>query len=177
VAQVGLGQVDAALRSFEQLQAQDPGGGAAQWSGTLHLQQGQARLAEAQLRGALERASGDSRGFALLWLYLATEAEGRGRATIAPHLDDVDPKTLVGALLHHFAGRLDREQLLALARQPADMERLNLAEAWFYLGQQHLVRGETEAAVQAMHRVLDTDAVPYREHTLARLALRRLQGE
>jgi lipoprotein NlpI len=53
------------------------------------------------------------------------------------------------------------------------MERLNLAEAYFFIGQRHAALGEGDEALKWYERVLQTRAVPYREMTFARLELQR----
>jgi lipoprotein NlpI len=174
VALVGLGRLDDALPAFEALARRGNRAAALNWLGSVQLVRGQPAAAEQVLREAVATGGDDDREFALLWLYLAAEQLGRGQAAIAPHVAAADPNKLTGALLHFFAGRIDQAALLKLAGQPAEMARLNLAEAWFFIGQQQLVRGQTDDALRSLRRVLDTGALPFREYTYALLLVARL---
>jgi lipoprotein NlpI len=176
VALVGLDRLDEALPALDALALGGSRQAALKWTSSVQLLRGQPAAAEANLREVLSSEPNDARAFDLLWLYLAAERQGRGREAIAPHLANTDVSRWPGALLHHFGGLIDRDAVLKSAAQRSDMERLNLAEAWFYLGQQALARGQTEDARLAMGRVLDTGALPYREHTFARLFLERLNA-
>jgi lipoprotein NlpI len=174
VALFGLGRTEAALGEFEGL-AQSSGAAAAlSWAGALSLHLGRAAEAEKQLREAVDKAGAEEREFALLWLYLAAERQGgRGRAAIEPYLESSDAAKLSGALLRFLAGTLDRDALLKQAREKAEMERLNLAEAYFFIGQRHDAQGQRDEALRWYERTVQTGAVPYRELTFARAELQR----
>src|SRR5262249_40859167 len=114
------------------------------------------------------------RDFALIWLYIAAEYQGgRGKQAIAPYVDAIDSKQWAGTLLHFLDGRLDRDALLKRAREPAEMERLNLAEAYFYIGQQLAARPKREQALPWFVRATETKASPYREVTFSQLEMQR----
>ena len=103
------------------------------WLGTTHYYLGEYAQAEQVLRDTAQSGGGDEREFARLWLYLAAERQGgRGREAIGPFVADVDASKLTGALLHYFDNRIDRDALLKVARARPEMERLNLAEAYFF---------------------------------------------
>ena len=70
-------------------------------------------------------------------------------------------------------GSLDRDALLKKTREKPEMERLNLAEANFYIGQQLAARGQREEALRWFARTADSGASPYRETTFAQLELQR----
>ena len=78
-----------------------------------------------------------------------------------------------GVLAHHLAGRISQDEMLRAARKDKQMERLNLSEAWFYIGQRLLLAGDTESARRMFQRTVDIGALPYREHAFAQLELRR----
>jgi lipoprotein NlpI len=82
-----------------------------------------------------------------------------------------DVKKFSGALLHFLDGRIDRDMLLKMAREKPELERLNLAEANFYIGQQAAGRGQRDEALKWFTRTVETEAVPYREVTFTRLQL------
>jgi lipoprotein NlpI len=110
-----------------------------------------------------------------LWLYIAAEQQGpgRGKTAIAPHLQSTDDKRLPGAILRFLDGSLDREALIKQAREKPEMERLNLAEAYFFIGQKAALSGQSDDAARWFTRTLETGATPYREVTFARYELQR----
>ncbi|HEY1131833.1 MAG TPA: DUF3857 domain-containing protein [Roseateles sp.] len=171
VALVGLARPADALAAFSQ-QAQLGAGGS--WLGTAHYMLGDYARAEAALRDSAANASGEARQFMLLWLYLAAERQGgRGKAAIADDLAVADTGKWSGALLRYLGGSLDREALLKLAREKPETERLRLAEAYFFIGQQLAAQGRRGEALPWFERTVATQAVPYREFTLAQWELKR----
>jgi lipoprotein NlpI len=175
VALVGLNRLDEALTAFGALKDTERRLVALQWMGSIESMKGRPAQAERHLSAALAEAGGDA-DFSAIWLYLAMEQQGgRGKEAIASVLDRADPKVLTGALLHFMAGKLDQAALFKLAREKPEMERLNLAEVNFYLGQQALARGQLDEAKKWFRRSLDTGAVPYREVTFAQLQLANLK--
>ena len=91
---------------------------------------------------------------------------------MAEHIASTDAKKLTGAILRHLTGSLDREAVLRVAAEQSSMERLNLAEAYFFIGQRLLNQGQRDEAERWFQRTLDTQATPYRELTFARLELK-----
>jgi lipoprotein NlpI len=143
--------------------------------GTAQYYAGQHAAAVLSLQEAVREAAGDDRGFALLWLYLAAQRQdGQGRAAIAPYLAEVDASRWPGVLVRHLAGQASADDVLQEARKDKRMERLNLAEAQFYMGQKRLLDGDPAAARTLFERSLEIGATPYVEHMLARVELRRL---
>lgn len=172
VALIGLGRPAEALAAFNQ-QAQLSGSGGS-WLGTAHYMLGDYAQAEAALRDSATHASGEVRQFTLLWLYLAAERQGgRGKEAIADELAAADASKWSGALLSYLGGSLDREALLRRAREKPETERLRLAEAYFFIGQQLAAQGRRGEALPWFERTLATQAVPNREFTLAQWELKR----
>lgn len=170
VALVSLGRPAEALTAFSQQALL--GGGAGSWLGTAHYMLGDYASAEAALRDSAANASGEARQFTLLWLYLAAERQGgRGKAAIADELATADASQWSGALLSYLGGSLGRDALLKLARDKPETERLRLAEAYFFIGQQLAAQGRRGEALPWFERTLTTQAVPYREFTLAKWEL------
>lgn len=174
VALLGLGRAEEALASFARITPQARTAAISSWMGAVQLYLGRAAEAETLLRDAVANGSGDEREFALLWLYLAAERQGgRGREAIAEHVDATDAKKLTGAMLRHLVGTFDRDGLLRQAAEKPAMERLNLAEAHFFIGQRLLAQGQRDDALRHFQRAVDTGATPYREVSFARLELMR----
>ncbi|KPF47906.1 hypothetical protein IP80_13060 [beta proteobacterium AAP65] len=172
VALAGAGRAEEALASFARITPAARPASAASWMGSLQFTLGRPAEAEKLLREAVANGTGEGREFALLWLYLAAEAQGgRGAAAVDEHIEATDPQKLPGALLRFLLGRIDRAALLKQASAKPEMERLNLAEAHFFIGQKLLLQGQRDEAMRAFQRCLDTGATPYRELSFARMAL------
>lgn len=176
LALLSLGRADEAVDAMRQ--AREPGhtGFATKGLGNAQYYQGRYADAEASFREAAEQSAGEDREFALIWLYLSAERNGgRGRAALAPHVEQVDGGRWPGAVVHYLAGRTTQEQLLREARKDKQMERLNLSEAWFYVGQQLLLSGDVDGARRMFQRTVEIGALPYREHAFAQIELRRAE--
>jgi lipoprotein NlpI len=174
VALVNANRLDDALTSFVAMEKGSRRAMAAKWLAAIELVRNHPAEAEKFSQTAVETSGGDDRDFAVLWLYMAAEQQGgRGKAAIAPYMAQTDVKKFSGALLHFLDGRIDRDALLKMAREKPEFERLNLAEANFYIGQQAAVRGQREEALKWFTRTVETEAVPYREVTFARLQLQQ----
>jgi lipoprotein NlpI len=174
LALLSLGRADEAVDAMRQ--AREPGSHAFATKGLGNAQYYQGRYAdaEASFREAAEESDGEDRDFALIWLYLSAERNGgRGRAALAPYVEQVDAARWPGAVIHYLTGRTTQEQLLREARKDKQMERLNLSEAWFYVGQQLLLAGDVDGARHMFQRTVDVGALPYREHAFAQIELRR----
>ena len=172
VALVGLGRLEDAVAVFQRQAEQGSTRGS--WLGLTHYLLGNFERAEVVLRDSAANASGEARHFTLLWLYLAAERQGgRGKAAIAGDLDAADASQWGGALLRYLGGSLDRDGLLKLAREKPETERLRLAEAYYFIGQQLVAQGRRADALPWFERTVATQAVPYREFTLAQRELKR----
>jgi lipoprotein NlpI len=174
VAQLGGGKAEEALATFARITPATRSPAVASWMGSIHLLLGRPAEAEVLLRDAVANGNGDEREFALAWLYLAAERQGgRGKAAIEEHVEGTDPKKLTGSLLRYLVGSLDRDGLMRKANEKPEMERLNQAEAHFFIGQRLLAQGQRDEALRAFQRAVDTQATPYREVTFAKLELQR----
>lgn len=175
VALIGLNRPAEALQTFQSLAQLPQQPAAGNWLAQTHFLLGDFARAEAALRDSLQSSGGDEREFSVLWLYLVAEQQGsgRGQLAIAADLAAADATKWPGALLCFLGGSLDREALLKVARERPEQERLRLAEAYFFIGQQLSAQGRRGEAMSWFERTLNTQAVPYREFTLAGLELRR----
>lgn len=176
VALIGLGRPAEALAAFREQTALAGGTPADSWLGMAHYLLGDYAQAETTLRDSASSASGAQRQFTLLWVYLAAERQGgRGQAAIADELasQDADSPEWGGALLRYLGGKLGRDDLIKLAKAEPTQERLRLAEAYFFIGQQLAAQGKRSEARAWFERTLTTQAVPYREFTLAQWELKQ----
>ncbi len=173
MALASTGRYDDAAAAFEKLLDTAARATALKALATVEMQRGRHAQAEQHLRQLVDFSNGEQRDFALLWLFLAAEQSGRGAAALAPHLGGIDGSRWSGALVNYFGGKLDREALLKKARDSAEMERLNLAEAYFYIGQRFALQGQRDEALRWYERTVQTKATPYREYALAQQELQR----
>jgi len=174
LALLSLGRPDDAVAAMRQTKEPGHRAFAAKGLGNALYYQGRFAEAEASFRDAVDNASGEDRDFALIWLYLSAERRGgQGRAALAPYVEQVDADRWPGAVIHFLAGRKSQDDLLKQARKDKQMERLNLSEAWFYVGQQLLLAGDADGARRMFQRTVEIGALPYREHAFAQIELKR----
>jgi len=177
VAQFGQGKAEEALAEFKRL-AEQQHPGMANWAAGVSYHLGRYADAENWARSAAERASGEERDFALIGLYLAAERQGgRGKAVLAAFLPSTsqqdDDAPFSAALLQFVQGGIDRDTLIKRARAKPDLEQLNLAEAYFYIGRLLDTQGLRDEALRWYARVVEIGATPYRETSFSQLELQR----
>jgi lipoprotein NlpI len=174
LALLSLGRADEAVAAMKSAQEPATKSFVTKGLGNAQYYQGRYADAEASFREAAQESSGEDRDFALIWLYLSAERNGgKGRIAIAPFVEQTDVERWPGAVVHHLAGRISQDDMLRAARKDKQMERLNLSEAWFYVGQRLLLAGDTDGARRMFQRTVDIGALPYREHAFAQLELKR----
>lgn len=177
LALMSLGRSDEAVTEMQQFKNPSSRAMLDRGIGSALYYQGQFAQAEQSFRQAAQDSSGDDRVFALTWLYLAAERTGgKGKSAVGPYLDSVDKAAWPGVLVHYLAGNASQDDLLKAARQDKRMERLNLTEAYFYVGQQMLLAGKPDDAKRMFQRTVELNATPYREHALAQIELKRASG-
>lgn len=170
VALIGLGRLDEALAELQQIDSSEEKGNARHWIGALLAHMGRYAESEKVLREALGVSDGEQRDYVLLGLYIAAEGAGKnGREAITAYAANADAGKIPGALLRYFNGQMDLKAVYQLAEADNNMRRLNLAEVNFYAGMQSLVQGDSATSKRRMLEVLETGALPYREHTFASL--------
>lgn len=174
LALLSLGRADEAAAALRNVREPVSRAFVAKGLGNALYYQGRYAEAEASFREAAADAGGEERDFALIWLYLSAERNGgKGRAALAPYVAQVDADRWPGAVIHFLAGRKSQDDLVREARKDKQMERLNLSEAWFYVGQQLLLGGDPEGARRMFQRTVEIGALPYREHAFAQIELKR----
>jgi lipoprotein NlpI len=177
LALLSLGRADEAVAAMKSAQEPATRHFVTKGLGNALYYQGQFADAEASFRDAAHESTGEDRDFAVIWLFLAAERNGgKGRDAIAPFIEQTEAERWPGAVVHHLAGRINQDEMLRAARKDKQMERLNLSEAWFYIGQRLLLAGDTDGARRMFQRTVDIGALPYREHAFAQLELKRASG-
>ena len=174
LALLSLGRADEAVAEMQQFKNPNNRAQLDRGIGGALYYQGQYAQAEQSFRQAAQDSSGDDQVLALTWLYLSAErGGGKGKAALNPYLAGVDKGAWPGVLVHYLAGNTSQDELLKMARQDKRMERLNLTEAYFFVGQQMLLSGKTDDARRMFQRTVEINATPYREHALAEIELKR----
>jgi TPR repeat protein len=111
-----------------------------------------------------------------LWLYAARERAGEdGESGLAASVDGLDPREWPMPVARFFLGKLGEAKLLAAARdQDAQKEREQLCEAYYYLGQAHMIRGRRERARDMFRKAVATGITNFVEYAGARAELARM---
>ena len=152
-----------------------------------YFRRGHARFYEGRLeqaaddfaKAAADRTEPGAKPYAMLWRAWTLQRLGRALPPDAEALAVKDPP---GAwpqpALAMFTGQASPEQVLQqLAQRQGDDRELALAEAWFYIGQYHLNRGETGKARDAFEQARAQGITIYIEHVAAGFELQRLSGK
>jgi len=177
VALVGQQQLEAGMQALDRAR-QLGRAGSGSWLGIVQYTAGQTDLAAQTLQSQLADAAGEEQTFGLAWLYLAREKQkpGQGLTAIESYLPNTDADKWPGAILHHLAGHLSRDDLLKVAQAEPEQTRLRMAEASFFIAHMQLLKGDQADAIKWLERTVATRAVPYREVTLAQVTLARLKA-
>ena len=149
-----------------------------------YLRRGQARFYAGRLeqaavdfgKAAADRSGPGDKPFARLWQAwtLAELGQPLPADTLALATEE-PPGAWPQAALAMFTGRLTPQLLLqALELRQGDDRELALAEAWFYIGQWHRLRGETTQARDAFEQARGKGITSYTEHVAAGFELKRL---
>ena len=152
-----------------------------------YFRRGHARFYEGRLeqaaedfaKAAADRTAPGTKPYALLWQAWTLQRLAQPLPQDLTALTAADPP---GAwplpALAMLAGRLSPEQVLQqLDQRQGDDRELALAEAWFYIGQYHLNRGETAQAREAFEKTRAKGITIYVEHTAAGFELQRLAAK
>ena len=182
LAKIGKGDLDGALPDFDKAIELNPRASAAYRNrGHCHFTRADYAAAAADYRSRLSLTSGDE-DCALL-LYLARRKSGEDGS---PELSELEHKygtanAWPAAVLRLYLGSLTPDGVVAAAvegvvRYPGS----RMCEAYFYVGQWHLLRGEKDKGVEFLKRCLAPDKPRYYlpPHTIhcraARAELERL---
>lgn len=114
--------------------------------------------------------------FPMLWLYLARARMGAdGAAELAAATAGQDGKHWINSVVSLYLGRAGPEAVLAAAADPDPRERREKeAEAFFYIGQYYLLKGERETAARYFRATMDTGLKSFYEYTGAQVELQRM---
>jgi TPR repeat protein len=110
-----------------------------------------------------------------LWLYAARERAGKdGDAGLQAAAKNVDLTHWPGPVVTFFLGNKGEAQLLREAKSPDRQKELEqLCEAYFYVGQKLLTRGNPTKAMAMFQKAVDTGITNFVEYASARAELAR----
>jgi lipoprotein NlpI len=176
VSLMGLARVSEAIVAFEQAHKLRSNEQPEAWIGIAHYYANNHAKAEQYLKDILPQMSGISKEFTNVWLYLSAEQQQRGRGLEMIPSDErasVESANFPREILRYVTDQIDQAELLRKARENKSMERLNLAEAYFFIGKKLQLSGQHEQAREWFQKVTAINAFPYREHSLALIELGR----
>lgn len=146
--------------------------------GQSRFYEGRYDLAAADFdKATAQQADAAAKPYMMLWHAFALRRQG---APLTPALQEAAAGAADGdwprPALAMMADLLTPEQVIEGVRQrhQGDERDMALAEAWFYVGQHHLVHGRTDAARSAFEAVRSQGITMYVEHVAAGFELARI---
>jgi len=115
-------------------------------------------------------------GDVVLWLHLAHARSNRDDAQeLASNARMVDPKTWPGPILAYYLGRVDADEVMrAAGNGSADMPRNQSCQAYFFVGEDAVLRQDIDEAARLLRQARDTCALDSFKHAAAEFELKRL---
>lgn len=115
-----------------------------------------------------------------LWLYFTrARAGGNAAQELSRNAKNLDVFYWPGPVISLFLGKTTPKEVLAAAADPFLPKRAQRdleCEAYFYVGQYFLLRGESDEAVRLFRKALATNATDFIEYDAAKVELERLGG-
>jgi lipoprotein NlpI len=176
ISLMGLARVPEAIVAFEQAHKLRSNEQSDSWIAIAHYYANNHAKAEQYLKDIRPQVSGISKEFTNAWLYLSAEQQQRGRGLDMIPSDERASAESAGfprEIVRYVTDQIDQTELLRKARENKSMERLNLAEAYFFIGKKLQLSGQHEQAREWFQKVTAINALPYREHSLALIELGR----
>ncbi|MFQ5657704.1 MAG: tetratricopeptide repeat protein [Candidatus Methylomirabilales bacterium] len=114
--------------------------------------------------------------YSALWLYLARERSRQdGRHELARNAGKADLNGWPGPVVSLFLGKTTPQQVLAAAKDSDQRkQREQECEAFFYVGQYYLLRGNRGESARLFRKALDTGITGFYEYSGAKVELKRL---
>ena len=118
--------------------------------------------------------------YVALWLYLTSErSEQGGKGELTRNAGALDLFYWPGPVVSLFLGQATAREVLLAAEDPfldEGSQREQLCEAYFYLGEYLLLRGQRNEAAGMFRKALATGAKDFVEYDAAKVELERLGG-
>ena len=147
--------------------------GAYKGLGTTRFYSGHFPEAARDFKRSLSIDSSDM--YSALWLYLAHERSAQsGRQELARTAAKVDLSDWPGPVVLLFLGKTTPQQVLAAAKHSDQRkQREQEREAFFYVGQYYLLRGDRGESARLFRKALDTGITGFYEYDGAKVELER----
>jgi lipoprotein NlpI len=147
--------------------------------GRVTLLSGNAAGAVADLEKAIAAQPND--GYAILWLYIArSRVAGREAPVLRERRASLDPAKWPTPIIRALLGEVSpaavtRDGGMQAGWSEADNAAALRCELEFFLGQQHLIRGERDKAAARFEAAIATGIVEYIEYRAAQYELKRIR--
>jgi len=168
-------QYDRAIADFDQAIRLDPQQAVTfTGRGVANFNTGQFAAAADDFEQSLSLDARD--GDVVLWLHLAHARSNRDDAQeLASNARMVDPKTWPGPILAYYLGRVDADEVMrAAGNGSADMPRNQSCQAYFFVGEDAVLRQDIDEAARLLRQARDTCALDSFKHAAAEFELKRL---
>lgn len=168
-------EYDRAIADYESLMKFIPNGGDAYYGrGRMRFQLG--RFAEAADDFARAAEGSAANPYYAMWLQIAAARAGRNeQARVASVTGRLDLDGWPGPVLKNMLGRMSLDAVLAAARDPdPETQQGQLCEAYFYLGELALARGERAEGERLLKLAIGTAQSGFSEFRAAQAELTRL---
>ena len=145
--------------------------------GRIHYHLGNYGEASKDLEASTKSDTGAGRAFSWLWLDMAqNKLGGDKRVSLQTLAYDIKLDVWPLPLVKYFRGELSDDQLIAQSKDNDDSkQRLQFCEAYFFIGQQFLRKGDTKGAARAFQKSRDTEAREYIEYAASAFELAKLK--
>jgi len=165
-----LREFDAAARDLDMALGLDPKRGSAfREKGRLAFYQGDFYRASQEFSRALQSAEGDQVVYAVMWIEMALRrGEIGGQGPIGVIAAQMQPGQWPGPVVQMLAGQIEPEAAIEAATAINPKQTLmQQCEAYFYAGQQYLIRKEPEKAKAAFQAAVATNVTEFLEYDWA----------
>ena len=140
----------------------------------LYFLNGKYESAGKEFSRYLQKKPGDL--YRVLWLYLSERYQRSRQTVVRKYIRGVDLTQWPGAMLELYLGDVPLENLVkALKPQLRSWDKEHRCEAYYYLGQYHLIRGELKQAVAYFQEAVKTRAKSQIEYEFSLIYLNQLR--
>ncbi|MFX0200285.1 MAG: tetratricopeptide repeat protein [Candidatus Hodarchaeota archaeon] len=175
VTYAGNGDYERAIRDFNiAIKLDSKNASAYKNRGNAFFYQGRFALAEADYRAYLRMKPKNI--YRMLWLYIAQERAGKsGLHELSDNIKKADLGKWPGPVASILLEEISPQELLEKTKDKDQrVEKQRQCEAYFYLGQYYLLKGDKEKAAQMFKLCLETKVTYYIEYTGAKVELGRM---
>jgi lipoprotein NlpI len=114
---------------------------------------------------AMESGNWEGNLIQLYWQHFSASRSGKSRSLLKERIQGESRRDWPYAIGEMLTGRIDRAELLRAARhEDRGIERDQLAEAYFYLGQKALLDGQRDEAARLFDETIDLGVTPFLEY-------------